>query len=212
MLGVRSTPPSYKISYTFPSFLRISSTIHVKPCIRDRIYMNLIHRIHIYTFFCLCFANESNKQTNKQSNQSRFSINNVYTHDDFVLRTVKYEKLQTSFHMYIKVTRNTIHICYAMPKIMCTYVCVCVLSMSMSMRTIYVAPRRSIRQFACICLYGFCYLFPCVLCIRCTEPKRNARMHTLKHMQSLLYADLPYNIWQAFQNLWVWLFQYIKWR
>lgn len=46
--------------------------------------------------------------------------------------------------------------------------CLCV----ESMRTIYVAPQRSIRQFTCICLYCFRYLFSTVLCIRWTEPKR----------------------------------------
>lgn len=94
MLGVRSTPPSYNVLHF--SFVRLFfSTQHFinNACwamsIRPYLYES-DHPMLTYTF-AFAFV----LQTNKQSNQSRFSINKIYTHifgtcrwdDDFVLRT-----------------------------------------------------------------------------------------------------------------------------
>lgn len=86
-LGVRSTPPSYNalhfsFIFSLSSTHLISSKMHAEPCRFDRIYMNMIilYSPHIRTHSFVFVL-----QTNKQSNQSRFSINSICTYSTYIV-------------------------------------------------------------------------------------------------------------------------------
>lgn len=206
MLGVRSTPPSYNVLHF--SFVRLFfSTQHFinNACwamsIRPYLYES-DHPMLTY-IFALAFV----LQTNKQSNQSRFSINKIYTHifgtcrwdDDFVLRTEWNTKNCVDFisrHCTVANVNTHIH----------TRTYWSVREYMVRACAQYMSPHSvpSVNSLVFDVYIHFCYLFSSVryVFVVPNQTQSSTYSHARKHTHTwtcdrlCIYAiDLPYNIW-----------------